>query len=197
MAERQMIGRAVITAGMLGLAASEVVIATRVLQVSSIEGLRAALLPVGQFIYQLAYDTNGNLGYIGPTGGKVAAEATTEELAEGSFTPLYTNYPQIAGHYGPAPPALRVPVRLIEGQEYEVNRALANSANQATQSQLRAQLGLRPWESIDAQIHEGIPVKFGGSPTDPANKFLLTGSEHQEYTNFWRELQLWVERMNK
>jgi hypothetical protein len=38
------------------------------------------------------------------------------------------------------------------------------------------------------QIHEITPVKFGGSPTDPANKLFLPPELHAEYTNFWNAL---------
>jgi hypothetical protein len=31
-------------------------------------------------------------------------------------------------------------------------------------------------------------VKFGGSPTDPANKIALTPAEHAQYTTFWNRL---------
>ena len=35
------------------------------------------------------------------------------------------------------------------------------------------------------QIHEVHPVKFGGSPTDPANKIYLSPTAHSQYTNFF------------
>jgi hypothetical protein len=38
------------------------------------------------------------------------------------------------------------------------------------------------------QIHEVLPVKFGGNPTDPANKIALTPGQHAELTNFWNQL---------
>ncbi|MNR27206.1 hypothetical protein D3C85_1444670 [compost metagenome] len=38
------------------------------------------------------------------------------------------------------------------------------------------------------EIHEIKPVKFGGSPTDQANKIILSPQEHQQYTNFWNKL---------
>ncbi len=38
------------------------------------------------------------------------------------------------------------------------------------------------------EIHEIHPVKFGGNPTDMANKIFLTPTQHAEYTNFWNSL---------
>ncbi len=38
-------------------------------------------------------------------------------------------------------------------------------------------------------IHEIHPVKFGGSPTDPANKILLPRTTHSPYTTWWGRVQ--------
>jgi hypothetical protein len=46
-------------------------------------------------------------------------------------------------------------------------------------------------------IHEIQPVKFGGSPTDPANKMLLPAAEHVGpggvHAQFWTPLQQYLE----
>jgi RHS repeat-associated protein len=114
--------------------------------------------------------------------------------SEGSFTPLYLGYPGGPTQYGPAVPQLRVAARVLEGTEYAASRALANSTNRAIRAQLRKDLGLARGELIDAQIHEIVPVKFGGNPTAYTNKALLTESEHQAFTNWWAELERWVNR---
>jgi toxin YxiD len=38
-------------------------------------------------------------------------------------------------------------------------------------------------------LHEIHPVKFGGSPTDLANKVALTQAEHIPYRTWWGQLQ--------
>jgi hypothetical protein len=63
------------------------------------------------------------------------------------------------------------PFRVLEGEEYQTARRAANETNAA----IRAEHGL---EETGEHIHEIHPVKFGGSPTDPANKMLLPASEH-------------------
>ena len=37
-------------------------------------------------------------------------------------------------------------------------------------------------------IHEINPIRFGGSPTDPANKCLLVPERHAEITTWWNRL---------
>jgi hypothetical protein len=73
------------------------------------------------------------------------------------------------------------PFRLLESAEYEAAREAANKANAA----LRA---ADPVKYAGKQIHEIHPVKFGGSPTDLANKVALTPAEHAQYTTFWNRL---------
>lgn len=38
-------------------------------------------------------------------------------------------------------------------------------------------------------IHEIQPVKFGGSPVNPANKIPLTRQQHSLVTTWWNQLQ--------
>ena len=42
-------------------------------------------------------------------------------------------------------------------------------------------------------VHEIKPVKFGGSPTDPANKIALDPPDHYNVTNWWNDIQKWAE----
>jgi hypothetical protein len=42
--------------------------------------------------------------------------------------------------------------------------------------------------AIGKEVHEVHPVVFGGSPTDPKNKVLLTPEQHAEYCVWWNRL---------
>ena len=50
-----------------------------------------------------------------------------------------------------------------------------------------------PTQGLNGQpvdIHEVQPVKFGGSPTDPANKVILDRTLHrQQVTPWWNQFQ--------
>lgn len=72
-------------------------------------------------------------------------------------------------------------LRVLSGAEYDAARSVANSANAALR---RAD----PGAYAGKQIHEILPVKFGGSPIDPANKIALPPGQHAELTNFWNQL---------
>ncbi|PID44178.1 MAG: hypothetical protein CSB47_11605 [Proteobacteria bacterium] len=75
------------------------------------------------------------------------------------------------------------PMRLIEGAEYDAARKAANSANR----KIRRDNNL-VGQQVD--VHEVLPVKFGGSPTDPANKIIIDRSLHrQKVTPWWNQLQ--------
>jgi RHS repeat-associated protein len=71
------------------------------------------------------------------------------------------------------------PFRLLEGEEYEAARQAANKAN--------AQLHRTDPSAAGKHIHEIHPVKFGGSPTDPANKVYLSPAEHAKFTSWWND----------
>lgn len=72
------------------------------------------------------------------------------------------------------------PFRIIDGDEYDVARKLANSTNSKIHSNRPDLKGL--------QIHEMHPVKFGGSPIDIDNKIALTPKEHAKYTTYWNKV---------
>lgn len=75
------------------------------------------------------------------------------------------------------------PFRIVEGAEYDAARAAADKANGV----IRREQGL-VGEPVD--VHEIQPVKFGGSPTDPANKVVLPRDVHrQQVTPWWNQLQ--------
>jgi RHS repeat-associated protein len=110
-----------------------------------------------------------------------AAElANGAQAARGSFSIVdWAGYP--AGVARPTGP-----LRLLQGSEYSAARSAANSAN-------RALRGANPSSLAGRQIHEIQPVKFGGSPTDLANKIPLTGPEHSAVTNWWNQFQRYLE----
>lgn len=77
-------------------------------------------------------------------------------------------------------------LKLIEGDEYKAARSAANKEN--------GRMHRKDSSYNGKQIHEIHPVKFGGSPTDHANKIALPRSEHAKYTRFWKEIQYQAER---
>jgi hypothetical protein len=79
------------------------------------------------------------------------------------------------------------PFRLLEGTEYNSARSLANSTNAALHKS-------NPGIFKGLQIHEIHPVKFGGSPTDLANKVPLSPQMHRQYNSFWFKLQKSIEK---
>ena len=102
-------------------------------------------------------------------------------IKEGSFSITdWTGYPS-------GVPRPTGPVQLIEGTEYENARDEANKEN----ARIRRQENLKG-QKVD--IHEVQPIKFNGSPTDPANKAILPRDLHrQQLTPWWNQLQKDVE----
>ncbi|MCR9252070.1 MAG: hypothetical protein NXI20_16715 [bacterium] len=93
---------------------------------------------------------------------------------EGSFSIRdWTGYPD-----GPKP---KGPFRLLQGDEYESARKLANKTN----SKIRRG---DPDAYKGKEIHEIKPVKYDGSPVDTGNKIPLPRKEHAKYTTFWNRL---------
>src|SRR5258708_39002720 len=112
---------------------------------------------------------------------EAAAGATrAASVPEGSFSIIdWTGYPE-------GLPKPQGPFRLLEGTEYEAARAEANAANEL----YRAQNGI---VGPETDVHEIQPIKFGGSPTDPANKIPLPRDVHrQQVTPWWNELQRYI-----
>jgi len=73
------------------------------------------------------------------------------------------------------------PFRLVTGTEYIQARRAADAANG------RLHREHPEWKGM--HIHEIHPIKYGGSPTHPANKIALPPSEHIRYNAFWSRLQ--------
>lgn len=92
----------------------------------------------------------------------------------------------VAGWYASKYPAERprppegTTFRMLEGQEYKDARSAANKDNRERHENDPTLKG--------KDIHEITPVKFGGSPTDSANKEALTRAEHSKVTTWWNEL---------
>jgi hypothetical protein len=87
----------------------------------------------------------------------------------------YFDFPEFPGYLDRVPKPVASP-RIIRDNEYKIARNAANNANKAFRVQGK-------------QVHEILPVKFGGSPTDPANKILLSQPDHVEISIWWRTIQ--------
>ncbi|MGY4751930.1 hypothetical protein ACVNHC_18895 [Pannonibacter sp. Q-1] len=115
--------------------------------------------------------------------GRGSANGALTRRADGTFSVSdWSGYPSAV----PRPPQ-GTTYRLLSGSEYADARRLADNAN----AQLRRQ-GVVP---TGYEIHEIVPVKFGGSPTDPANKiYLPMGTHRKDVTPWWNRLQRDLER---
>jgi RHS repeat-associated protein len=105
----------------------------------------------------------------------IQAASSSQKIVNGSFSiRSWSGYP--AGL--PMPTG---PFRLLQGAEYATALAAKKAANAAIHKANPQLRGLH--------LHEIHPVKFGGSPTDLANKVALTQAEHIPYTTWWGQLQ--------
>jgi hypothetical protein len=107
-------------------------------------------------------------------------QAPAQELeSEGEFSIIaWSDYPEGA-------PKPEGPFKILRGEEYKRARDAANNANRAMHKKNPDLQG--------QQIHEVKPVKFGGSPTDPANKVPLPPSEHAKLTTWWNRFLRTIE----
>ena len=108
---------------------------------------------------------------------KQGSEKAATTVGEFSITELgWKGYPKNI-------PRPKGPFRLIEGEEYAMARTQANRANRG----LRERFDL---VGKGIEIHEVIPVKFGGSATNINNKIILDATFHRtQVTPFWNNLQ--------
>ena len=82
------------------------------------------------------------------------------------------------------------PINMVpKGSVYDALRDAANKIN----TKLNRAFGLG---SADIEVHEINPVKFGGSPTDLANKVALRDTLHSKATSWFRKLQGLIEKDN-
>jgi RHS repeat-associated protein len=121
-------------------------------------------------------------GTVSPASGAAQVKQLAKEVAKevklGSFSIVdWTGYPAASV------PKPQGPFRLLEGAEYNTARDAANAANGA----IRREQGL---VGKAVEVHEVHPVKFGGSPTDTANKVVLPRDVHrQQVTPWWNQLK--------
>jgi hypothetical protein len=122
-----------------------------------------------------AIATEMSAAEVGLSVGAVGATAkVASEIPQGSFSIFsWAGYPASL----PKPTGI---FRLLEGAEYDAARKAANAANRAMHKADPTLAG--------KQIHEVKPVKFGGNPTEPANKIPLQPKEHTEITTWWNRL---------
>ncbi|WP_434987178.1 hypothetical protein [Vreelandella zhaodongensis] len=112
------------------------------------------------------------------SGETVTTSSVIRTYSDGTFSVSdWAGYPADV----PRPPE-EATYRLLSGAEYAEARKQANNAN----ASLR-RVGVVP---EGHEIHEIIPVKYGGSPTDLSNKVFLPRSVHRsEVTPWWNRLQ--------
>lgn len=80
-------------------------------------------------------------------------------------------------------PRPKGPFRLLQGEEYVAARNTADNVNRS----LRSELNLK---GSGVHIHEVVPVKFGGSPSNINNKIFLDSKFHQSKVSpFWLQIQ--------
>jgi RHS repeat-associated protein len=152
--------------------------------------LGIGIVPAGEILQagRLAFGKLPMLEGVGMGGGgrligfseQWAAEAAggaTPVLKEGSFSVIdWTGYPE-------GRPRPTGPFRLVEGHDYDAARFAANEMNFEIRARTEGLAGRA------MAVHEIQPVKFGGNPTDWANKELISDPEHWEVSKFWAKLQ--------
>ena len=113
--------------------------------------------------------------------GHRPAEPIIPSFKEGTFSISdWTGYPD----WVPRPNG---PFRLLQDEEYAAARDAADRVN-------RKMRNANPAAYEGMQIHEIHPVKFGGHPTDPANKIVLPVGQHRQLNTWWRRKQRNLER---
>jgi hypothetical protein len=116
-----------------------------------------------------------------PKGDPRPPEPITPPFKEGTFSfNDWTDYPD----YSPKPMG---PFRVLQGEEYGTARDAADRVN-------RKKRDADPAAYKGMEIHEIHPVKFGGHPTDPANKIVLPVKQHRALNGWWRRRQWSLER---
>ena len=100
-------------------------------------------------------------------------------VADAGLVTDWSTFPDVA--LAPRGSSLRI---LPDGAGYDAARASANMANRLVRADARA-AGIDP---TGMEVHEKLPVKFGGDPVDPNNKVLLPAEIHREITSWWAAL---------
>lgn len=123
------------------------------------------------------------------TGLNVVSAVTNFAYSIGSFYNTFKGYKQLNRlnweGYPDGAPRPKGYYRLLDGDEYNAARKVANSVNHNLHKQFP--------ELADFEFHEILPVKFGGSPSDLINKIPLTPDNHRKFTVFWNRIMRGLE----
>jgi RHS repeat-associated protein len=107
------------------------------------------------------------------------------QRAQGPFS-IATWYRDKMPQY-PGAHATTKELTLLAGDAYKSARDAADTVNDFLRDGIRGHLTKK------RQIHENIPVKFGGDPIDPSNKIIINTTSHRKINSYWKELQRWAE----
>ncbi len=89
----------------------------------------------------------------------------------------YIELIQLNKEAGNHPP--KGPFRILHGKEYTLTFEEMNRFNRRLHNADESLRGL--------DFHEIHPVKFGGEPTDPTNKILLSRTVHLQFVKWWNK----------
>ena len=118
--------------------------------------------------------TGGGSSGGGPTGGGNSSSGGGITVSKNG----YPKYPQVPG--APYPTG---ELRKLGKEEYKAANKLKNSTNRKIRDMVRSD------ELKGKEIHEIHPVSLGGSPTDPANKVIVTRHDHRTKLNpYWMKV---------
>lgn len=119
--------------------------------------------------------------------GRISLQLAPESQGVFNLTTRFENVPpSIWETFPEVAPQPTGPINLIYGAEYDAAVAAKTAANRP----LSRGFGLGP---AGYDVHEIVPVKFGGSPTDLANKVGLPRPLHYEVTAWFKRLQRLIE----
>jgi hypothetical protein len=122
------------------------------------------------------------------TGSQSIRPPAASAFPEGTFTLTNIGWPTGPFQYeaGVSGPQGTV-VTPSSDSIFAANRALANRTNAGTRR-------LEGYRGMDIQINEKVPIVLGGSPTDPANKMLVTEAEHVLFNDWLRPLSTQLDK---
>jgi hypothetical protein len=128
---------------------------------------------------------NLSLAVIGVRGAptRIPLQLAPESQGVFTLTARFENVPaRMWADFPAGVPRPTGPINLLRGSVYDSARVAANRVNRP----LSRGFGLN---EAGYQVHEIVPVKFGGSATDLANKVGLPRSLHSQVTTWFAELQ--------
>jgi RHS repeat-associated protein len=122
--------------------------------------------------------------------GTLSLQLAPESQGVFNLTARFENVPpSMWGTFPAGVPRPTGPINLLTGDAYTAARQAANAANRP----LSQGFGLGP---ADFQIHEIVPVKFGGSPTALSNKVGVYAPVHRQVSAWFNRLQRLMEGGN-